>query len=106
MASATKVDDVNGASAAGVCPLNLDAFIGEWKDSMGHLVNVVWARAGNRYGQLDVGLTRPKGGEPIRLNIKELGNGRFLCGHYELDAARSWRERIVWVDQRGGKTSV
>lgn len=109
--SAAKVDDAKGVSDAGACRLDLDAFLGDWHDSMGHLVNVEWARTGSRFGQLDVELKKPHANrEAIRLNIKDLGNGRFMCGHYDLDTEISQRRRIVWVDLRAGqharKTSV
>jgi len=72
---------------------------------MGNNVRVDWSRGG---GQLDVQLERPRSGrDPIRLNVKDLGRGRFSCGHYELDAVESHSSRICWVDRRArGKVSI
>lgn len=43
-------------------------------------MHVEWARPGSRGGQLDVALTRPRGGEPIRLNVKKHNDGRSAVG--------------------------
>merc|ERR1711971_847653 len=75
----------------------------------GNNVFVQRARAGNRGGQLDVELSKPRGGggHPIKLNVKSLGPGRFSCGHYDIDLERSNLNRIVWVDHRNlGKSSI
>uniref|UniRef100_A0A7S4QYG4 Uncharacterized protein n=1 Tax=Alexandrium monilatum TaxID=311494 RepID=A0A7S4QYG4_9DINO len=79
--------------------MELDTFIGEWRDSMGNRVNVDWACPGNRGGQLEVLLTK-SGRDPIRLNVKRYGNGRFTCGHYDLDESESGERRIVWQDAK------
>ncbi|CAE7649181.1 magoh, partial [Symbiodinium pilosum] len=45
--------------------------------------------------------------DPIRLDVKSVGRGRFVCGHYDLDLVESSEDRIVWADVRNrGKTSV
>ncbi|CAE7740342.1 unnamed protein product [Symbiodinium sp. CCMP2592] len=63
--------------------LCLEDFLGDWHDTMGNKVSVEWARNTSR-GQLDVALSR-RGRDPIRLNVKQHGNGRFSCGHYQLE---------------------
>lgn len=87
-------------------PLMLDSLLGSWRDSRGHTVQVSWARAGNRGGQLDVEL-RSQSRTSIKLNVKDLGNGHFSCGHFDLDTEKSNLCRIVWVDLRTrGQTCV
>jgi len=75
---------------------------------MGNHINVEWASARNRRGQLDVELVKPRSGrDPIHLNVKDLGRGAFACGHFELDASRSHPTYIFWVDYRNSsRTSV
>jgi len=86
---------------------SLEDFIGDWCDSMGHEVRVSWAPHRNRGGELAVQLRKPGSNrDPIRLNIKSLGHGRFQCGHFEQDQDRSHTGKIVWADQRNkGKVS-
>jgi len=79
--------------------MDLQTFVGNWRDSRGNHVRVDWARPGNRGGQLDVSLSR-SGREPIRLNIKRLSSGNFTCGHYDLEEEDSSRNRIVWQDTK------
>jgi len=89
--------------------LDAKVFLGDWRDSLGNAVKVEWARPGSRGGvQLNVELARPRSSrEPIRLDIKPVGRGRFTCGHYDLDTERSHAEKIVWNDCRSrGKVSV
>jgi len=86
--------------AAGV---TLETFLGNWRDSMGHYVQVDWAKSNKFGGQLDVALQKPKGySDPIRLNVKRHPDGRFSCGHYDLDTRESRTDYIVWVDHRKG----
>eukprot|EP00435_Cladocopium_sp_Y103_P063628 s209_g25.t1 len=87
--------------------VELETFLGEWKDSFGNDVSVDWAKAGSRGGQLSVVLTNPKSSRPpIRLDVKSTGSG-FTCGHYDLDTEKSSEECIVWLDtRRSGKSSV
>ncbi|CAK0818815.1 unnamed protein product [Prorocentrum cordatum] len=94
-----------GAFAA---PVELPAFLGRWRDTMGNEVQVDWARPGSRGGQLDVTLSRPRSSrEPIKLCVKARGSGRFACGHYDLDTQNSTLDRIIWLDTRNkGKDSV
>lgn len=87
--------------------MELEHFLGEWRDSLGNRVVVDWATPGNRRGQLEVQLTRPRSREPVRLNVKSLGNNSFACGHYELDLEKSHPGKIVWVDCRSyAKSSI
>mmetsp|Transcript_89636 Transcript_89636/g.141508 ORF Transcript_89636/g.141508 Transcript_89636/m.141508 type:complete len:764 (-) Transcript_89636:102-2393(-) len=89
-------------------PIELQTFLGRWRDSMRHDVVVQWARnEGNRGGQLDVLLSKPNSGrDPIRLNIRQRQDGRFECGHYDLDLDQSHSNQIVWRDLRSqGKVS-
>lgn len=89
--------------------LQLQDFLGEWRDSMGHQVRVMWAWPGNRAGELDVQLLRPHSTrrDHIRLNVKALGQGQFQCGHFELKVDNSSVDKIVWGDVRvKGKVSV
>mmetsp|Transcript_51097 Transcript_51097/g.94544 ORF Transcript_51097/g.94544 Transcript_51097/m.94544 type:complete len:270 (+) Transcript_51097:101-910(+) len=79
----------------------LDDFLGDWKDSMGNIVEVSHARAGNRGGQLDVVLKKPRGNQdPIRLNVKQHHDGHFTCGHYNLAESETRLDYIVWEDYR------
>lgn len=96
------------AAPAGQGAVDLPAFLGRWRDTMGNEVQVDWARPGSRGGQLDVTLSRPRGGrEPIKLCVKARGSGRFACGHYDLDTQKSTLDRIIWLDSRNkGKDSV
>jgi len=102
----------NATQVAGGAPpsssIELETLLGEWRDSMGNRVYVEWSKVGGRHGQLDVLLTKLRGGrEPIRLNVKKLSPGRFSCGHYDLDMQRSHMRRMVWTDCRShGKHSV
>jgi len=82
--------------------VELNAFIGEWRDSMGNKVSVSWARPGNRGGQLNVELIKPSGGR-TRLNVKQGDDGRVSCGHYTLDDQQSQPNRIVWADYRNSR---
>lgn len=86
----------------------METFLGAWRDSMGNKVQVEWARPGSRGGQLDVRLSKPRSDrDPIRLNIKHLGSGRFSCGHYDLNIEESDAQYIVWEDyKKKGKRSV
>lgn len=85
--------------------LCLEDFLGDWHDTMGNKVSVEWARNTSR-GQLDVALSK-RGRDPIRLNVKQHGNGRFSCGHYQLEDKTSSPYKIVWVDNRHkGKQSI
>lgn len=87
--------------------VELETFLGEWKDSMGNKVDVEWAKSGrNSRGELDVWLS--KGRKPaIQLSVKARGNGRFQCGHFDLDTKESHSKKIVWLDSKSpGKTSV
>lgn len=88
--------------------VELETFLGEWRDSIGNDVEVDWAGPGSRGGQLDVLLTKPRSRrDPIRLNVKHKGSGHFECGHYELDIHESSPDKIVWVDcWNRGKSSV
>lgn len=88
--------------------LQLKDFLGEWHDSMGHQVCVKWARQGNRAGELDVELQRHHSSKNrIRLNVKALGEGKFQCGHFELNLEKSSAKKIVWADMKiKGKVSV
>jgi len=88
--------------------LRLEDFLGEWHDSMGHQVCVKWARQGNRAGELDVELQRHhSSNNRIRLNVKDLGEGKFQCGHFELNLDKSSAKKIVWADKKiKGKVSV
>lgn len=84
--------------------VELETFVGNWRDSLGHHVQVDWARAGNRGGQLDVSLMRERSNrDPIRLNVKRHPDGRFSCGHYDLDTEESRPDHIVWADYRKGR---
>jgi len=81
--------------------LELENFIGDWRDSMGNDVLVQWAKPGSRGGQLDVQLSKARGGgNVIKLNVKQLGDGRFTCGHYDCDASQTDVRRVTWVDHR------
>ncbi|CAE8637986.1 unnamed protein product, partial [Polarella glacialis] len=88
--------------------IELETFLGEWRDSLGNLVEVDWAKPGSRGGQLNVLLSKPRSNrDPIRLDVKSVGRGRFVCGHYDLDLEDSNTYRIVWADSRNrGKNSV
>lgn len=102
------IDNSSQASASNSA-LRLQDFLGEWRDSMGHQVRVAWARPGNRAGELDVQLLRPRSDsrDPIRLNVKALGQGQFQCGHFELKLDDSSADKIVWSNKRAnGKLSV
>lgn len=94
--------------ANGQLSLQLEHFLGEWRDSMGNRVQVDWSRMAGKGGQLDVLLVKPRGGrDPIRLNVKQLGPDRFMCGHYDLEVEKSSLRRIVWGDCRHrGQSSV
>lgn len=96
------------AEARTADPLELEAFLGAWRDSLGNNVHVEWSRPGSRGGQLDVQLRKPRSDrDPIRLNIKRLSLGKFSCGHYELDDCNSNPSRIIWVDCKNrAKTST
>lgn len=84
--------------------VTLETFLGSWRDSLGNNVQVEWARSNNRGGQLDVALQKPRGyNDPIRLNVKRHPDGRFSCGHYDLDTDESRPNYIVWVDYRKGR---
>lgn len=86
--------------------LQLEDFLGEWHDTMGHKVTVEWACTNTSRGQLEVELSK-KGKEPIRLNVKQLGPGRFSCGHYQLEVEQSSQYKIVWEDcKQKSKQSV
>eukprot|EP00971_Amphidinium_carterae_P345903 6487091-Amphidinium_carterae.1 len=81
----------------------LEDFLGDWKDSMGNFVEVSFARSGNRGGQLDVVLKKPRGHQdPIRLNVKQHHDGHFTCGHYNLAESETRPDYIVWEDYRSG----
>lgn len=97
----------NSLASEGVA-MRLDDFVGQWRDTLGHTVHVRWARLGNRAGELDVELVKPRcNNRSIRLNVKALGQGRFQCGHFELKLDESSPEKIVWADMRiKGKVSV
>eukprot|EP00931_Biecheleriopsis_adriatica_P120154 TRINITY_DN95284_c0_g1_i1.p1 TRINITY_DN95284_c0_g1~~TRINITY_DN95284_c0_g1_i1.p1 ORF type:complete len:440 (+),score=77.52 TRINITY_DN95284_c0_g1_i1:23-1342(+) len=90
--------------------IELESFLGSWIDSMGNHVKVSWSRQGNRGGQLDVVLEKKPGKgnrAPIKLNVKQLDTGKFVCGHFNLDERESHEEQIVWLDVRNhGKSSV
>jgi len=88
--------------------LRLQDFLGEWRDSLGHEVRVRWAQHGNRAGELDVELLKPRSNtRGIRLNVKALDQGRFQCGHFELKLDGSSTDKIIWADMRTkGKVSV
>eukprot|EP00418_Pyrodinium_bahamense_P011101 CAMPEP_0179117740 /NCGR_PEP_ID=MMETSP0796-20121207/55320_1 /TAXON_ID=73915 /ORGANISM="Pyrodinium bahamense, Strain pbaha01" /LENGTH=153 /DNA_ID=CAMNT_0020816129 /DNA_START=33 /DNA_END=491 /DNA_ORIENTATION=- len=79
--------------------MELESFLGEWKDSMGNKVTVDWAWPGNRGGQLEVLLIK-SGRDDIRLNVKRYSDGRFTCGHYDLEERESNDRRIVWQDAK------
>jgi len=101
--------DESSVGTAPVDAVQLENFIGEWRDSMGHQVRVRWAQQGNAAGELDVVLLRPfsSSRNQIRLNIKALDQGKFQCGHFELELGKSSAEKIVWGDMRKkGKVSV
>mmetsp|Transcript_79397 Transcript_79397/g.200597 ORF Transcript_79397/g.200597 Transcript_79397/m.200597 type:complete len:501 (-) Transcript_79397:7-1509(-) len=84
--------------------VELEDFLGTWRDSLGNHVQVDWARSNNRGGQLDVSLQKPRGGgDPIRLNVKRHYDGHFSCGHYDLDTDETRPDHIVWVDYRRNK---
>mmetsp|Transcript_54594 Transcript_54594/g.152329 ORF Transcript_54594/g.152329 Transcript_54594/m.152329 type:complete len:580 (+) Transcript_54594:123-1862(+) len=87
--------------------MTLEAFLGEWRDSIGHSVHVYWSPNGSHHrGELEVVLAK-KDRSSIRLNVKSSGGGHFVCGHYDLDVERSHALRVVWVDMRNrGKSSV
>lgn len=82
--------------------VELETFVGEWRDSMGNHVRVDWSWPGNRGGQLDVVLSK-SGRDPIKLNVKRLSDGRFTCGHYDLDVDQSDSRRVVWLDAKNRK---
>eukprot|EP00933_Yihiella_yeosuensis_P064255 TRINITY_DN6761_c0_g1_i3.p1 TRINITY_DN6761_c0_g1~~TRINITY_DN6761_c0_g1_i3.p1 ORF type:complete len:587 (-),score=147.52 TRINITY_DN6761_c0_g1_i3:273-2033(-) len=88
--------------------VEIETFLGDWRDSLGNHVKVEWAKPGSRGGQLNVELSRPRSNrDPIRLDVKSVGRGRFACGHYDLDLDESNENRIVWLDVRNrGKNSV
>jgi len=98
--------------------IELATFLGGWVDSMGHAVQVDWARpncgsdssssSSSSSSQLDVKLIRPQGGrDPIRLKVSQQDDGLFTCGHFSLDVAKSSAARIVWADKfNPAKTSV
>eukprot|EP00931_Biecheleriopsis_adriatica_P007372 TRINITY_DN108662_c0_g1_i1.p1 TRINITY_DN108662_c0_g1~~TRINITY_DN108662_c0_g1_i1.p1 ORF type:complete len:618 (+),score=150.85 TRINITY_DN108662_c0_g1_i1:78-1931(+) len=88
--------------------VELRTFLGEWRDSLGNTVNVEWAKPGQRGGQLNVLLSKPRSNrDPIKLDVKAIGRGRFVCGHYDLDLDESNEDRIVWADCRNrGKSSI
>eukprot|EP00930_Biecheleria_cincta_P019914 TRINITY_DN15086_c1_g2_i1.p1 TRINITY_DN15086_c1_g2~~TRINITY_DN15086_c1_g2_i1.p1 ORF type:complete len:473 (+),score=71.64 TRINITY_DN15086_c1_g2_i1:112-1419(+) len=88
--------------------IELDTFLGIWFDSMGNRVSVDWARTGNRGGQLDVELSKPRSSRgTIKLNVKRLGTGKFVCGHFDLDEEESHADQIVWLDKKHrGKSSI
>jgi len=93
-----------GALQSGRQELRLEDFLGEWRDSMGNKVDVEWARNTSR-GQLEVLLSK-KGRDIIRLNVKQLGPGRFACGHYQLEVEKSSPFKIVWEDRTKNKLSI
>ncbi|CAE8585800.1 unnamed protein product [Polarella glacialis] len=98
----------DGSGSAPLTQLRIEDFLGNWRDSMGNDVRVDWSRGGaTSRGQLDVELSKPRGGrDPIRLNVK-LSGGRFSCGHYDLQVEQSHLRRIVWFDCRNkGKNST
>lgn len=98
-----------GGQASAPGDITLGGLVGEWRDSMGHRVSVEWSKpSGARHGQLDVLLTKMRGGGPsIRLNVKQLGKDHFACGHYDLDTESCNARQIVWRDRRSaGKLSV
>lgn len=105
--SATSGNNGGGRGSKG--PLLLDALLGRWYDSKGHNVQVSWAKPGAR-GQLDVELWKSKTQNywsPIKLSVKDLGDGHFNCGHFDMDVEKSTSSRIVWMDHRyAGQTSV
>eukprot|EP00929_Paragymnodinium_shiwhaense_P015657 TRINITY_DN12374_c0_g3_i1.p1 TRINITY_DN12374_c0_g3~~TRINITY_DN12374_c0_g3_i1.p1 ORF type:complete len:337 (+),score=55.59 TRINITY_DN12374_c0_g3_i1:147-1157(+) len=89
--------------------IRLEDFLGEWRDTMGNNVTVEWPRKDERGRgtQLDVQLAKSSGrGNPIRLNVKAMGHGRFVCGHYDLDVGLSHSGKIVWLDSRSDRRSV
>eukprot|EP00933_Yihiella_yeosuensis_P018497 TRINITY_DN1515_c1_g1_i1.p1 TRINITY_DN1515_c1_g1~~TRINITY_DN1515_c1_g1_i1.p1 ORF type:complete len:761 (-),score=235.48 TRINITY_DN1515_c1_g1_i1:293-2575(-) len=75
--------------------LELNTFVGEWSDSLGHDVRVTSGGRG-----IQVSLRKPNGrGKDITLTIKKVGS-HFHCGHYDLDEKQSWYDRVVWIDRR------
>lgn len=87
--------------------VQLESFLGEWRDSLGHRVHVAWAPK----GELDVQLLKPHSTRvdcrPISLKLKALGQGQFQCGHFELKLDKSSAEKIVWADVNvKGKQSI
>lgn len=85
----------------------IDSFLGDWRDTMGNNVQVNWAKRNDRFGQLEVQLSKPGSSRPpVKLNVKDMGAGKFNCGHYDLDVANSDSNKIVWIDHRSvGKVS-
>lgn len=73
--------------------VDLSLFLGEWQDSLGHIVKT----SGDSRG-LRVSLSKPGSDKEIVLTIKKLGPGKIECGHYSLDEASAYR--IVWRDKR------
>lgn len=101
--------DSNNSSSAPNDALQLEDFIGKWRDSLGNQVRVGWAQQGNLTGELDVQLLRPhtNSRHRIHLNVKALGQGQFQCGHFQLKLDQSSVEKVVWGDMRiKGKVSV
>eukprot|EP00929_Paragymnodinium_shiwhaense_P103972 TRINITY_DN6789_c0_g1_i1.p1 TRINITY_DN6789_c0_g1~~TRINITY_DN6789_c0_g1_i1.p1 ORF type:complete len:656 (-),score=207.57 TRINITY_DN6789_c0_g1_i1:7-1974(-) len=103
----------SSSTSSGLPVRDISAFLGEWRDSLGHHVlverNSRHPRDRSGAQQLDVQLSRPgrSDRQPIRLNVKELSGGGFGCGHYTLDVQRSNTGYIVWEDRRSsGKTST
>lgn len=88
--------------------VEVETFLGNWRDSRGNDVKVEWAKPNSRGGQLSVTLNNPRSSrDPIKLDIKSMGRGRFICGHFDLDRDESTETRIVWADVKNpGKTSV
>eukprot|EP00933_Yihiella_yeosuensis_P073021 TRINITY_DN8158_c0_g1_i1.p1 TRINITY_DN8158_c0_g1~~TRINITY_DN8158_c0_g1_i1.p1 ORF type:complete len:611 (-),score=90.56 TRINITY_DN8158_c0_g1_i1:322-2154(-) len=103
---ASQPPGVPGPVPPGLVTIRLETFLGDWRDSMGNRVYVEWSRNRNNHGQLDVELAKPRGGNPIKLNVRQTGS-RFQCGHYDLDVGKSNESRIVWLDVRNdSKSSV
>jgi len=102
-------NDSLASGTTGASRLRLEDFIGQWRDTLGHEVHVKWAQQGNRAGELDVELMKPRSNNRgIRLNVQALGQGRFQCGHFELKLEESSADKIVWGDMRrtNGRVSV
>jgi len=97
--------DSNFSDSVIIDAVQLESFLGEWRDSLGHRVRVAWAPK----GELDVQLLKAhtRTCKPISLKVKALGQGQFQCGHFELNLDKSSPGKIVWGDVNGkGKQSI